>query len=71
LRPQVSGFDQTPSHLHPHAATTGRMNNTLAISLVILIIGFLALDHYVLHWEVGLFALRWLIDVITTLAFWR
>lgn len=47
------------------------MNNTLAISLVILIIGFLALDHYLLHWEVGLFALRWLIDVITTLAFWR
>jgi len=47
------------------------MSNTLAISLIILVVGFLALDHYVLHWDVALFAMRKLIGMIDTLAIWR
>ena len=47
------------------------MTNTLAFILAALIIGFLALDHFVLEWGVPAFVMRRLIVLIDYLAFWR
>ena len=47
------------------------MTNTIAIWLGLLIIGFLVLDHYVLHWDVLTVALRLLLTTIEKVAFWR
>ena len=47
------------------------MTNRLAIILIILLAGFLALDHYVLHLDVVTFMFRKLIILINAMAFWR
>ena len=47
------------------------MTNTLALWLVALIAGFLALDAYVLRWDVPVLAMRALTDLIRWLAVWR
>ncbi|MEJ6398692.1 hypothetical protein [Yoonia sp. 208BN28-4] len=47
------------------------MTNGIAIFLALLIIGFFALDHYVLHLDALTFLFRRLIAVIDILAFWR
>ncbi len=47
------------------------MTNTIALWLAALILGFLALDHFVLDWNVPLFLGRKLLDLIEWMAFWR
>jgi hypothetical protein len=47
------------------------MTNMLAITLLFLVAGFLALDHYVLHLDVIMFVFRKLIELINKMAFWR
>ena len=47
------------------------MTNSVAIWLVILLVALLALDHLVLHWDIGLFAARKFMDLLGLLAFWR
>jgi hypothetical protein len=47
------------------------MTNAIALFLAALILGFLALDHFVLGWGVPAFVMRQLIDLIDALAFWR
>lgn len=47
------------------------MTNGVAIGLVLVIGGFFALDHFVLHLEAGTFLLRKTIAFIQVLAFWR
>ncbi len=47
------------------------MTNAIAIFLGLLIIGFLALDHYVLHLDAVTFLFRKLISLIDILTFWR
>ncbi len=47
------------------------MTNGIAVFLGVLIIGFFALDHFVLHWEVPVFLMRKLTTFIEYLAFWR
>ena len=46
------------------------MTNTLAVSLVILIVGGLALDHYMLDSSVALFLSRQFVLLIDWLKFW-
>jgi len=71
LGPQAHTGRDFALALIPRHRYDSRMSNTLAISLIILVVGFLALDHYVLHWDVALFAMRKLIGMIDTLAIWR
>ncbi|WP_439155218.1 hypothetical protein [Yoonia sp.] len=47
------------------------MTNAIALFLAVLILGFLALDHFVLNWDVPTFAMRRLIDLVDYVAFWR
>ena len=47
------------------------MTNTVAFILAVLIIGFVALDHYVLEWGSVPFLFRKLIDLIDYIAIWR
>ena len=47
------------------------MTNSIAIGLVLTIVGFFLLDHFVLHLDAATFLLRKLIALIDTLAFWR
>lgn len=47
------------------------MTNTLAIWLALLIVGFFALDHFVLHLDAATIVLRKIVDLIGILAFWR
>ena len=47
------------------------MTNTIAICLGLVILGFLALDYLVLHWDVPVFLGRKLMDSVEYLAFWR
>ncbi|SMY07931.1 hypothetical protein LOM8899_02076 [Flavimaricola marinus] len=47
------------------------MTNGIAIALFLCIVGFFALDHFVLHWEAGVFVARKALDLIQTMAFWR
>lgn len=47
------------------------MTNRIAIGLVLCLGGFFALDHYVLHFNAHIFAMRFLIDAIGYLAVWR
>ena len=47
------------------------MTNTLAIVLASLIVGFFALDYFVLHLDAGTIALRKIVELIRILAFWR
>ncbi|WP_296424342.1 hypothetical protein [Yoonia sp.] len=47
------------------------MTNAIALFLAALIIGFLALDHYVLAWGAPEFLMRRLIELIDYIAFWR
>ncbi|WP_394177863.1 hypothetical protein [Yoonia maritima] len=47
------------------------MTNTVAFILAVLIMGFVALDHYVLEWGSVPFLFRKLIDLIDYIAIWR
>ena len=47
------------------------MSNTLAFTLVIIIVGFFALDHFVLQLDAARFLFRKLIDLIQWMAIWR
>ena len=47
------------------------MTNTIAIWLAVLVLGFLALDHFYLNWNVPVFLGRELLEFIEYLAFWR
>ncbi|WP_157033201.1 hypothetical protein [Loktanella sp. S4079] len=47
------------------------MTNTIAFILAILIMGFIALDHFVLEWGVVTFWFRKLLDLIDYIAIWR
>ena len=47
------------------------MNNSLAIVLALLIIGFFALDHFVLHLNAPMLALDAVVSLTKKMAFWR
>ncbi|WP_411890483.1 hypothetical protein [Yoonia sp. SDW83-1] len=47
------------------------MTNTIAICLGILIIGFFAIDHFVLEWNTPQFLMQQLIRLTEYIAFWR
>ena len=47
------------------------MTNALALSIVVLIAGFLLLDQFVLHWGAPLLLARRGADLVEWLAFWR
>ena len=47
------------------------MTNKIAIFLGILIIGFLAVDHYYYDWAMTTFLIRKLLALIEYLAIWR
>ena len=47
------------------------MTNTIAIWLAILIVGFFALDYFVLGWDSPTLILRLVIDLTGNMAFWR
>ena len=47
------------------------MTNGLALALILLIAGFFALDHWVLHLDAPLFLARRGLDLIEWVAFWR
>ena len=47
------------------------MTNRLALGLLIVVAGFLALDAWALRWETSLFLARQGLDLIEWLAFWR
>lgn len=47
------------------------MTNTIAIWLGLIIIGFFALDHFVLHLGAIEVIMRGLLQLISKLAFWR
>ena len=47
------------------------MTNQIAIGLAVFILGFLALDYFVLHLDALTFILRKLIELIRFIAFWR
>jgi hypothetical protein len=46
------------------------MTNTIAIWLAILIVGFFALDYFVLGWDSPTLILRFVIDLTGNMAFW-
>ncbi len=47
------------------------MDNKTAAVLAALILGFLLLDHFVLHWGVVVFLFEKITHLIDWLAFWR
>lgn len=47
------------------------MTNTIAIWLGLAIIGFFALDHFVLHLDAIEIVLRGILELIDKVAFWR
>ncbi|WP_168769388.1 hypothetical protein [Yoonia sediminilitoris] len=47
------------------------MTNPIAIFLGALIIGFFALDHFVLHWNLPVLAMQALAKITAYIAFWR
>jgi len=47
------------------------MTNRLALWLVLLIVGFFVLDHYVFGLDAGVFLARKFIDLIEYLKIWR
>lgn len=47
------------------------MTNTLAIWIVVIVVGFFALDHYVLHWDADIIVMRLVTDTVQEIAFWR
>lgn len=47
------------------------MTNIIAIWLGVIILGFLALDYFVLDWDSPLFLGRKLLELVEYLAFWR
>ena len=47
------------------------MTNTIAIWIVIFVIGFFLLDHFYLQLDAGLIVARKLHDLIEFVAFWR
>lgn len=47
------------------------MTNSIAIALVLLILGLLAADLLWLHWDMPLLAARSLDDFIEHVSFWR
>lgn len=47
------------------------MTNTIAVGLAFLIAGFFALDYYLLRMDAAVIMMRYLIDAIRYLAFWR
>jgi hypothetical protein len=50
---------------------TAPMTNSLAIGIILFLIGFFALDYFVLGLDAPLFLARKGIDLIQYLAFWR
>lgn len=55
----------------PHKPYGHTMINTIAIWLAILIVGFFALDYFVLGWDSPTLILRFVIDLTGNMAFWR
>ena len=49
----------------------GRMTDRIGIGLAILILGFLAADLLVFHWDIHLFLARKFVVLIEWVAFWR
>lgn len=47
------------------------MTTRIAILLALLIAAFFVLDHFVLHWNAGLFLGKKTLDLINHIAFWR
>jgi len=47
------------------------MNNIIALWLAALILGFLALDYFVLGFDVPIFLGRKLLELLEYIAFWR
>ncbi|MBU2993474.1 hypothetical protein Q4555_00210 [Octadecabacter sp. 1_MG-2023] len=47
------------------------MTTKLSIILILLIVGFFVLDHYVLHLDAGVFLAKKGIELINYLAIWR
>lgn len=47
------------------------MTNTIAIWLGLIIVGFLVLDHFVLHLDAIEVLMRSLLQLISKMAFWR
>ncbi len=47
------------------------MTNTIAFSLIVLVLAAFALDHYVLHWGLALATARRALDLIDWVAVWR
>ncbi len=47
------------------------MTTRIAIILFLLIAGFFALDHYVLHLNAGVFLAKKMIDLMNYIAIWR
>ena len=47
------------------------MTNTLAIIFAVIIVAFLALDHFVLHWGMLLILGKKLVLLTEYIAFWR
>jgi hypothetical protein len=47
------------------------MTNWLAFLLSLFILGFIALDHFVLHWGIPIFLAKRANDLIVLVAFWR
>ena len=47
------------------------MTNHIALALGLFIIGFFALDHFVLHMGAGLLIARKFMELIGWVAFWR
>jgi len=47
------------------------MTTRLAFILALLIAAFFVLDHFVLHWNAGVFLGKEMLDLINYIAFWR
>lgn len=47
------------------------MTNSIALALAILLIGFFALDYFVLDWDLPVFLARRLAQLSDWIAFWR
>ena len=47
------------------------MTNTLAVWIVLSVVGFFLIDAYVLQWGLGMLVARGFLELIHWLAFWR
>jgi hypothetical protein len=47
------------------------MTNQIALGLAIVIVGFFALDHFVLHLDAATVVMRKIVGLINMMAFWR